>query len=212
MKLILLGAPGAGKGTQAKILSDRLNIPSISTGNILRNAIRNNAPAALRVKKYMDAGQLVPDEIVIDIIRERLMEADCADGYILDGVPRTIAQAETLEQAGIAFDHVISIDVSDEVIINRVSGRRVCERCGSSYHVATAPPKQDGICDTCGGGLIHRKDDEPETVKERLKIYHDETEPLVEFYKQRGCLKRVQSHATIEADTEEILCCLRFCT
>ena len=159
MRLILLGAPGAGKGTQAEIISKKLNIPTISTGNILRAAVKNGTPVGLKAKEYMDAGKLVPDEVIIGVITERLQEADCKDGYILDGVPRTIAQAESLEKAGIRFDDVISIEIPDEAIMERMSGRRVCEHCGASYHLVAVPPKVPGVCDSCGGTLIQRHDD-----------------------------------------------------
>ena len=205
MKLILLGAPGAGKGTQAEILCDRLEIPTISTGNILRAAVKNGTPTGLKAKAFMDAGQLVPDEVIIGIISERLQEADCKNGYILDGVPRTIAQAEALEKAGILFDAVVSIEISDETIMNRMSGRRVCESCGASYHVVAVPPKQEGVCDRCGGKLVQRKDDAPETVKSRLDVYHQETEPLKAFYEKRGLLKTVENQKTVEATTAAIL-------
>ena len=157
----------------------------------------------------MDAGQLVPDEVIIGIITERLAEADCAGGYILDGVPRTIAQAEALEKAGIIFDAVVSIEISDETIMERMSGRRVCESCGASYHVVAVPPKQEGVCDNCGGALVQRKDDAPETVKARLEVYHRETEPLKDFYAQRGLLKSVENQPTVEATTAAILQALR---
>ena len=205
MKLILLGAPGAGKGTQAEILCDRLHIPTISTGNILRAAVKNGTPTGLKAKAFMDAGKLVPDEVIIGIISERLQEDDCKNGYILDGVPRTIAQAEALEKAGIAFDAVVSIEISDETIMNRMSGRRVCESCGASYHVVAVPPKQEGVCDRCGGKLVQRKDDAPETVKSRLDVYHQETEPLKAFYEKRGLLKTVENQDTVEATTAAIL-------
>ena len=172
MKLILLGAPGAGKGTQAEILCKKLGIPSISTGNILRAAIKDGTPTGLKAKSYIDAGKLVPDEVIIGIVNERLSQDDCAKGYILDGVPRTIAQAESLEKAGIQFDAVVSIEISEDEILRRMSGRRVCEACGSSYNVEALPPRVEGICDNCGGKLIQRKDDTPETVRERLKVYH----------------------------------------
>ena len=191
MKLILLGAPGAGKGTQAEIISKKLNIPTISTGNILRAAVKNGTPTGLKAKEYMDAGKLVPDEVIIGIINERLQEADCANGYILDGVPRTIAQAESLEKAGIRFDDVVSIEIPDEEIMERMSGRRVCEHCGASYHLVAVPPKVPGVCDSCGGKLVQRKDDAPETVKSRLAVYHKETEPLKDFYAKRGKLETV---------------------
>lgn len=205
MKLIMLGAPGAGKGTQAAILSGRLGIPTISTGNILRSAVKNGTSVGLQAKSYMDAGKLVPDQVIIGIIAERLAEADCAKGYILDGVPRTIAQAEALEKAGIVFDSVVSLEVSDEVICERMSGRRVCPDCGASYHVVAVPPKSEGVCDKCGGKLIQRKDDAPETVKSRLEVYHKETEPLKAFYAERGLLKTVENQPTVEANSQAIL-------
>ena len=205
MKLILLGAPGAGKGTQAERLCKTLEIPTISTGNILRAAIKNGTPTGLKAKSFMDAGQLVPDEVIIGIITERLAEEDCKNGYILDGVPRTIAQAEALEKAGITFDAVVSIEISEEEILRRMSGRRVCGACGASYNVDFVPPRVEGICDSCGGKLIQRKDDTPETVRERLKVYHTETEPLVDFYANRGLLRPVRSADTKEATTKAIL-------
>ena len=205
MKLILLGAPGAGKGTQADILKKKLNVPTISTGNILRAAVKNGTPTGLRAKEYMDAGRLVPDEVIIGIIQERLQESDCANGYILDGVPRTIAQAEAMEKAGINFDAVVSIEVADEVIMERMSGRRVCESCGASYHLVAVPPKVPGVCDSCGGKLIQRHDDEPETVKHRLEVYHKETEPLKDFYAERGLLRSVENQPSVEATTKAIL-------
>ena len=205
MKLILLGAPGAGKGTQAERLCKELNIPTISTGNILRAAIKNGTPTGMKAKSFMDAGQLVPDEVIIGIITERLAEADCANGYILDGVPRTIAQAEAMEKAGITFDAVVSIEISDETIMERMSGRRVCESCGASYHLVAVPPRQEGVCDNCGGALVQRKDDAPETVKARLEVYHRETEPLKDFYAQRGLLKSVENQPTVEGTSQAIL-------
>ena len=208
MNLILLGAPGAGKGTQAEILCKKLGIPSISTGNILRAAIKDGTPTGVKAKSYIDAGQLVPDEVIIGIIDERLSQDDCRDGYILDGVPRTIAQAEALEKAGVRFDAVISIEISEDEILRRMSGRRVCEACGSSYNVEAVPPRVEGICDNCGGKLIQRKDDTPETVRERLKVYHTETEPLVGFYAQRGLLKSVAVNGTKEATAQAILAAL----
>ncbi|MBR4546188.1 MAG: adenylate kinase [Oscillibacter sp.] len=205
MKLILLGAPGAGKGTQAEILCDRLHIPTISTGNILRAAVKNGTPTGLKAKAFMDAGKLVPDEVIIGIISERLQEDDCKNGYILDGVPRTLAQAEALEKAGITFDAVVSIEISDETIMERMGGRRVCESCGASYHVVAVPPKKEGVCDRCGGKLVQRKDDAPETVKSRLDVYHQETEPLKVFYAKRNLLKTVENQSTVEATTAAIL-------
>ena len=205
MKLILLGAPGAGKGTQAERLSKELNIPTISTGNILRAAIKNGTPTGLKAKSFMDAGQLVPDEVIIGIITERLAEDDCANGYILDGVPRTIAQAEAIESAGIHFDAVVSIEITDETIMERMSGRRVCENCGASYHLVAVPPKRPGVCDSCGGKLVQRKDDAPETVKSRLVVYHKETEPLKDFYQKRGLLKPVENQPTVDGTLQAIL-------
>lgn len=205
MKLILLGAPGAGKGTQAERLCKELNIPTISTGNILRAAIKNGTPTGLKAKSYMDAGKLVPDEVIIGIITERLAEDDCKGGFILDGVPRTIAQAEALEKAGIRFDAVVSIEIADKEIMERMSGRRVCENCGASYHLVAVPPKTPGVCDSCGGKLVQRKDDAPETVKARLEVYHRETEPLKDFYAQRGLLKPVQNQPEVAGTTQAIL-------
>jgi adenylate kinase len=208
MKLILLGAPGAGKGTQAEILCKKLGIPTISTGNILRAAIKEGTPTGLKAKSYIDAGKLVPDEVIIGIVHERLAQDDCKSGYILDGVPRTIAQAEALEKAGIGFDAVVSIEISEEEILRRMNGRRVCEACGSSYNVVSIPPRVEGICDNCGGKLIQRKDDTPETVRERLKVYHTETEPLVDFYAARGLLRPVRSDDTKKGTTQAILAAL----
>ena len=205
MKMILLGAPGAGKGTQAERLCKVLEIPTISTGNILRAAVKNGTLTGLKAKAFMDAGKLVPDEVIIGIITERLAEDDCKNGYILDGVPRTIAQAEAMEKAGINFDAVVSIEVADEVIMERMSGRRVCESCGASYHLVAVPPKVAGVCDSCGGKLVQRKDDAPETVKDRLAVYHKETEPLKDFYAQRGLLKSVENQPSVEATTAAIL-------
>ncbi len=204
MKLILLGAPGAGKGTQAEILSRMLNIPTISTGNILRAAMRNGTPVGLKAKEYVEAGKLVPDDVIIGIIRERLEEADCENGYILDGVPRTIPQAEAMEELGIAVDRALSIEVADEVIVERMSGRRTCKNCSSTFHVVSNPPKQEGVCDFCGGELNIRKDDAPETVKARLVTYHKETEPLKAFYEARNKLVSVENRDTIEETTAAI--------
>ena len=204
MKLIMFGAPGAGKGTQAAILSQRLGIPTISTGNILRAAVKNRTPVGLQAKRYMDAGQLVPDQVIIDIIVERLGEDDCQKGFILDGVPRTIAQAEALEAAGIQFDCVLDIEVSDDEIVSRMAGRRACTDCGATYHVKAAPPKVGGECDACGGKLVQRDDDKPETVQGRLTVYHAETEPLKDFYARRGILRTVENKPTIEETTRAI--------
>ena len=204
MRLILLGAPGAGKGTQAEILSKMLNIPTISTGNILRAAMKNGTPVGLKAKEYVDAGKLVPDAVIIDIIKERLAQADCENGYILDGVPRTIPQAQAMEEMGVAVDCALSIEIEDQVIIDRMSGRRTCKDCSQTFHVVSNPPKQEGICDFCGGELNIRKDDAPETVKARLETYHKETEPLKAFYAERNKLKTVDNQPTIEATTAEI--------
>lgn len=204
MRLILLGAPGAGKGTQAEILAKQLSIPTISTGNILRAAVKNGTPVGLKAKEYMDAGALVPDEVIIGIIAERLAEPDCQNGYILDGVPRTIPQAEAMENGGIEIDCALSIEVDDEVIVKRMSGRRTCPNCGASFHVVSNPPQKEGICDSCGTELTIRKDDAPETVNARLVTYHKETEPLKAFYDKRGKLKSVDNQPTIEATTEVI--------
>lgn len=191
MRLILLGAPGAGKGTQAEILSKKLEIPTISTGNILRAAIKAGSPVGVKAKSFMDAGRLVPDEVILDIIEERLAQPDCARGYILDGVPRTIAQAEALERRGVEFDHVISLEISDEAIVHRMDGRRVCTQCGAPFHTEAKPPRAEGVCDLCGGALVERDDDKPETVRRRLEVYHEETEPLKHFYQERGKLRDV---------------------
>ena len=204
MKLILLGAPGAGKGTQADIIKQKLGIPTISTGNILRAAVKNGTPTGLKAKAFMDAGKLVPDEVIIGVINERLQESDCANGYILDGVPRTIAQAEALEQAGIRFDAVVALEVPDQRIVDRMGGRRVCERCGASYHIVANPSKVDGICDLCGGKLITRKDDAPETVLDRLSVYHHQTEPLKSYYEKSGKLTLVEGQEEL-ADTTRLV-------
>lgn len=204
MKLILLGAPGAGKGTQAEILSGKLGIPTISTGNILRAAMKNGTPVGLKAKEYVESGRLVPDDVIIGIVEERLAEPDCAGGYILDGMPRTIPQAEALEARGIEIDLALSIEISDETIVNRMSGRRLCPDCGATYHIRFAPPTAEGICDSCGTALIIRKDDLPETVKARLEVYHRETEPLKAFYESRGKLCKVDNQPSIEATTAEI--------
>ena len=210
MRLILLGAPGAGKGTQAEILSRELKIPTISTGNILRAAMREGPPVGVLAKSYVDAGKLVPDEVIIRIVQERLSLADCENGYILDGFPRTIPQAEAMEQLGIDIDRALSIEIEDETIVNRMSGRRTCRNCSQTFHIVSNPPKQEGICDFCGGELTIRKDDAPETVKARLQVYHEETEPLKAFYESRGKLVSVNNQSTIEATTAEIRKALEF--
>ena len=208
MKLILLGAPGAGKGTQAEIISKKLNIPTISTGNILREAIKNGTEIGLKVKSFMDNGKLVPDDVIIGIVKERVSRDDCANGFILDGVPRTIPQAEALEQQGVHFDRVVSIEIEDSVIEARMTGRRVCGTCGASFHVTANPPKVEGVCDLCGKELFVRKDDTPETVKNRLKVYHEQTEPLKDFYETLGVLKLVDGNQPIEDATRDILAAL----
>ena len=197
MKLILLGAPGAGKGTQAEILSAKLSIPTISTGNILRAAIKEGTPTGLEAKRYMDAGKLVPDAVIIGIVADRLAQPDCARGFILDGVPRTIGQAEAMDQAGITFDKVLSIE--------RMSGRRVCQSCGAPYHVKAKPPKTEGVCDSCGGPLVRREDDRAETVRKRLAVYHEETEPLKGFYEGKGILVSVANQDTIEGTSKVMM-------
>ena len=204
MKLIFLGPPGAGKGTQAAIISKKLDIPTISTGDMLRSAVKAGTPTGLKAKTFMDAGELVPDEVIIGIVGERLSESDCAKGYILDGVPRTIAQAEALEKSGIEFDKVISLEVADEAIVERMSGRRVCGKCGATYHVVNNPSKAEGVCDACGGELSIRVDDKAETVRQRLAVYHAETEPLKAFYAQRGKLREVPGDQSLEETTKAI--------
>lgn len=208
MKLILLGAPGAGKGTQAEIIAARLNIPTISTGNILREAVKNGTQIGLQAKYFMDNGMLVPDDVIIGILKERVACEDCANGFILDGVPRTIPQAQALEDAGVSLDCVVSIEIEDEVIEARMTGRRVCPDCGSSYHTVANPPKTEGICNNCGAQLIIRKDDTPETVKNRLKVYHAETEALKGFYEKLGKLKLVEGNQPIEEATRDIMAAL----
>ena len=205
MKLVLLGAPGAGKGTQAEILSAKLGIPTISTGNILRAAIKDQTPIGMEAKSYMDAGKLVPDSVIIGIVAQRLEQPDCKKGFILDGVPRTIGQAEALDAAGITFDHVLSIEISDAEIEERMSGRRVCQSCGAPYHIKAKPPKQEGVCDTCGGPLVQRDDDKAETVRKRLEVYHAETEPLKGYYEGKGILSPVANQDTIEGTTQVIM-------
>lgn len=204
MRLILLGAPGAGKGTQAEILSKELNIPTISTGNILRAAIKEGTPIGLKAKDLIEAGKLVPDDVILGIIKERLAEDDCKNGYILDGVPRTIPQAEAMEEMGIAIDKALSIEVEDEVIVKRMTGRRTCKDCSRTFHIVANPPKVEGICDFCGGQLDIRKDDKEETVKARLSTYHEMTEPLKAFYEAKGKLVKVDNKPTIEETSVEV--------
>ena len=208
MKLILLGAPGAGKGTQAEIISEKYNIPTISTGNIIRAALKNGTEMGLKAKSYIDAGNLVPDDVVIGIIKERLAEDDCHNGYILDGFPRTIPQAEALDNMGFGIDAALSIEVADEEIVKRMSGRRVCEKCGASYHTEYKKPEKEGVCNLCGGALVIRKDDEPETVLNRLGVYHEQTEPLKDYYKAAGKLLMVEGQDKVEDTTRLVLAAL----
>ena len=203
MNLILLGAPGAGKGTQAEVICDKLSIPAISTGNLIREAIKNQTELGMAVKQYIEAGQLVPDDVVIQMVKERLAKDDCKNGFILDGFPRTVPQAEALDKMGIIIDKVIDIEVSDEEITKRLSGRRVCEGCGASYHTAFKPTKVEGICDKCGAKTVLRTDDHPDTVKERLNVYHAQTEPLIAYYKAQGKLYPVERQDEV-ADTSAL--------
>ena len=204
MKLILLGAPGAGKGTQAEVICDKLGIPAVSTGNILREAMKNGTEMGRKAKSYIDSGALVPDDVIIKIIKERLAQDDCKNGFILDGVLRTVAQAEALETMGVDIDKVVDIEVADETIVKRLSGRRVCSACGASYHTLYKPSANPDRCDRCNGQLIVRKDDEPATIVERLRTYHELTEPLVDFYKERGKLVVVEGQEEV-ADTSRLL-------
>lgn len=195
MKIIMLGAPGAGKGTQAKMIAKEYGIPHISTGDIFRANIKEGTELGKEAKKYMDAGQLVPDELTVKILLDRVAKDDCQNGYVLDGFPRTIPQAEVLDEAltklGDKIDYAIDVDVPDENIVKRMGGRRACVTCGATYHIEHVPPKKEGICDTCGSELILRDDDKPETVSNRLKVYHDQTQPLIDFYTKKGVLKSV---------------------
>ncbi len=204
MKLILLGAPGAGKGTQGKIICQRLGIPVIGTGNIIREAVANGTPAGREAKSYMEKGHLVPDEVVIAMVRERLAKEDCKNGFLLDGFPRTIAQAEALEEM-VHIDKVIDLEVDDQVIKERLAGRRVCEKCGDSYHITNNPPKVEGVCDSCGGRLIIRKDDDPATIESRLAVYHRETKPLTGYYQAKGILEVIRGTNDLEGTTRQIL-------
>ena len=201
MNIIFFGAPGAGKGTQAEIVSKKLDIPTISTGNIIREAIKNGTEMGLSAKSYIDAGKLVPDEVVIGTIKDRLDKDDCKKGFILDGFPRTIPQAKALDEMGVKIDVVLNIEVSDEDIINRMSGRRTCPKCGGTYHVEFNPTKTEGICDNCGAELTVRKDDHPDVVKSRLDVYHSETEPLKAFYEEKGILRTVVGQKELKDTT-----------
>lgn len=209
MKIIMLGAPGAGKGTQAKMIAEKCGIPHISTGDIFRANIKNGTELGAKAKEYMDKGLLVPDELVCDLVVDRIQQADCEKGYILDGFPRTIPQAEALENALNAIeqklDYAIDIDVPDENIINRMSGRRACVGCGATYHVLFNPTKVEGKCDVCGESLILRDDDKPETVKKRLDVYHTQTQPLIDFYTERKVLVEVDGTQSMEKVFEDIM-------
>ena len=205
MNLILLGAPGAGKGTQAELLVKKLQIPAISTGNMLREAIQNGTELGAQAKQYMDSGLLVPDELILGIVKERVAKPDCEKGFILDGVPRTQAQAEALDRLGVRIDHVISLEIDDQVIESRMTGRRVCKNCGASYHIVANPPKTQGVCDECGGELITRADDTAETVRKRLQVYHASTEVLKTYYQRQGKLVLIQGDQSIEQANRDIL-------
>lgn len=204
MKIVLLGAPGAGKGTQAEHISATLKIPAISTGNILRAAVKNGTPVGLKAREYIDKGQLVPDDVIIGIVSDRVSETDCKDGFVLDGMPRTVPQAQALENQGIAVDVALCIEADDAVIEARLTGRRVCESCNAVFHTEISPPKAEGICDTCGQELTCRQDDEPETVRKRLRVFHEETEPVKRFYESRGKLVCVHTQEKV-ADTKRLV-------
>ncbi len=205
MNLILLGAPGAGKGTQAELLCEKLSIPAISTGNMLREAMKNGSALGSEVREIMDSGRLVPDKTIMALVAERIARDDCKNGFILDGVPRTLSQAKALDAAGIAIDYVISIEIDDDVIEKRMTGRRVCPSCGASFHIENNRPKTEGICDNCGEKLIVRDDDAPETVRNRLKLYHEKTELLKDYYAQQGKLRLVQGNQSIMDTNRDIL-------
>ena len=209
MKIVMLGAPGAGKGTQAKRLASKYGIPHISTGDIFRANIKNGTELGKKAKVYMDQGLLVPDELVVDLVIDRFKEPDCEKGYVLDGFPRTIPQAKALDEAlaknNDALEYAIDVDVPDENIIRRMSGRRACIGCGATYHVVTIPPKKEGICDTCGAELVLRADDKPETVEKRLKVYHDQTQPLIDYYQGKGILRSVDGTRDMEEVFDEIV-------
>ena len=205
MNMILLGAPGAGKGTQAELLTKKLSIPAISTGNMLREAMANGSELGQKIKKFMDEGSLVPDDVILDILAQRVSEPDCAKGFILDGVPRTLAQAEAIDAKGVRIDHVVSLEIDDAVITGRMSGRRVCPKCGASYHIVNNPPKTEGICDLCGNEVAIRKDDEPATVQHRLDVYHASTEILKDYYAGQGKLRLVEGNQDIMDANRDIL-------
>ena len=205
MNLILLGAPGAGKGTQAELLSKELSIPAISTGNMLREAMANGSELGKQLKQIMDSGSLVSDDVILSIVAERVSRPDCKNGFILDGVPRTLSQAKALDAANVQIDHVVSIEIDDNVIEGRMTGRRVCTKCGASYHIAANPPKTEGICDLCDSELMIRKDDAPETVRHRLAVYHETTEVLKSYYAQQEKLRLVNGDQPIEDAFRDVL-------
>jgi len=213
MKLILLGPPGAGKGTQAKMLTERFSIPQISTGEILRAAVKDGTPMGLKAKQYMDAGGLVPDEVVVGIVRDRLQAADCNNGFILDGFPRTVAQADalqaSLEEMNKALDRVISLEVETEALVERLTGRRTCKECGRGYHVKFDPPREDSICDACGGSLYQRDDDQEETIRKRLQVYADQTSPLISYYREADVLMELDGMQPIPQVQEKMLSLLQ---
>lgn len=205
MNIILLGAPGAGKGTQAQSICEHFDIPHISTGDILREAMKNGTEMGKSAKSYIDKGELVPDDVIIGIVKDRISEADCKNGFVFDGFPRTIPQAKALDEMNIRIDKVVDINVSDEAIVKRMSGRRVCPICGASFHLEHIKPKVDGKCDLCGADLIQRDDDKPETVLARLKVYHNQTEPLIEYYKNQGKLCTIDGEADITEITNKAI-------
>ncbi len=202
MKIIMLGAPGAGKGTQAKMIAEKYGVPHISTGDIFRANIKNGTELGKEAKGYMDKGLLVPDELTVRLLLDRVAQEDCVNGYVLDGFPRTIPQAEVLDEKltelGEKVDYAVNVDVPDENIINRMSGRRACLNCGATYHIVSIPPKKEGICDVCGSELVLRDDDQPETVKNRLKVYHEQTQPLIDYYEKKGVLRTVDGTLPME--------------
>ena len=205
MNLILLGAPGAGKGTQGELIAQKLGIPTISTGNMLREAVANGTELGKKVKHIMETGALVPDELILDLVQERVAQPDCKNGFILDGVPRTLPQAEALDARGVKIEHVVSLEIDDQVIMDRMSGRRVCKACGASYHIVNNPTKTEGVCDNCGGEVAIRKDDEPATVKHRLEVYHESTEILISYYTAQGKVHKVNGDQPIEDAQKDIL-------
>ncbi len=208
MKLIVLGAPGAGKGTQARIISEKYNIPAISTGAIIREAIEEGTEFGKKAKAYIDRGDLLPDDMVIGLVTERVKNDDCKNGFILDGFPRTLNQAKAMKENGIEIDIALSLEVSDEVIVNRLSGRRECSHCRAPYHISAHPPKKEGICDECGSALVMRDDDNPETILSRLKVYHEKTAPLKEYFEGEGILKKIETADTIEDTSEKVFAAL----